>query len=301
MSPFIATLVMGCSNKATELHDTKVGQNLATQKVQLDPKLIESAQQVRGPKDILAILTVKAPQLAGLNPTIVWNKDVGMYEMVAGLQVVYVDKDGKNIIQGHVINIDTGVDYTDLKIAQVTKIDTNTLNLKYAIKVVNGNGSNVLYIFSSLDDNLKTYYKSTLSQLNNTTVYYFINQSPELTTDDKYAVEYKAKAFKWVYCSDNPSRELENFLGQKTNSAYSPVGSQMDNCEASIMQLESQNFARKYKIVYTPTLFTVDGNRYQPQNLKTLQDLLEVAKVPVQNQLSAKDITTNSIASAPKK
>lgn len=261
-----------------------------------DASKVASAQSVTNEKDILAVLTKKAPQLASLNPTIKWNPNVNMYELIAGLQVVYISRDGKNLFQGHIISIDTGKDYTDFKIAELSKINTDTLPMKYSIKIKNGDGSSPLYIFSPLDDNLKSYYQNTLSQLNNVTMYFFLSPALDKADDDSYAKEYKTRVFNWVYCSDDQSRELSNFLNNKTNK-YAPVTNQTDDCNQKNDDLGKQKLEQTFKIMYVPTLFTADGNRYQPQNLTTLQQLIKVTviKSPESNTLTSKKTSSNPI------
>lgn len=261
-----------------------------------DASKVASAQSVTNEKDILAVLTKKAPQLASLNPTIKWNPNVNMYELIAGLQVVYISRDGKNLFQGHIISIDTGKDYTDFKIAELSKINTDTLPMKYSIKIKNGDGSSPLYIFSPLDDNLKSYYQNTLSQLNNVTMYFFLSPALDKADDDGYAKEYKTRVFNWVYCSDDQSRELSNFLNNKT-SKYAPITNQTDDCGQKNDDLGKQKLEQSFKIMYVPTLFTSDGNRYQPQNLTTLQQLIKVTviKSPESNTLTSKKTSSNPI------
>lgn len=288
------------SQPKLEINQNLLGKNLASSDVKIDASSIKNLQTVREPKDILAILTQKAPQLAGLKPDIKWNPQVNLYELHAGLQVVYVTKDGKNLIQGHIYSIDNGTDYTDLSVAQLTKIDTNTLPMNYSIKIKNGDGTNPLYVFSPLDDNLKTYYQNTLSQLNNVTMYFFLTPSPETVNDDGYAKEYKDRVFKWVYCSDDQPRELSNFLTNKTKT-YAPVTSQIDKCLEIQEDLKKQALFEKYKIMYAPTLFTGDGNRYQPQNLQTLKGLLIVSQNNIES--AGKNTESNIVkktASQPK-
>ena len=270
--------LIGCT-KSAPVNPEDIGKNLAKHpESKVNASSVATAAEVSKTRDILAILMKKAPQLAALKPDINWNPTVNMYELHAGLQVVYISKDGANLFQGHIMGIDSGTDYTDMSIAKLSKINTNSLPMKYSIKVVSGDGTNPLYIFSPLDDNLKLYYQNTLSQLNNVTMYFFLSPSPEMVNDDAYAKAYKTRVFNWVYCSENQSRELSNFLQNKEKN-YTPQTSQLDNCESQTTELDSKHLFGNYKIVYSPTLFTSDGNRYQPQNLVTLQGLLKVSQV----------------------
>lgn len=255
----------GSSGEPIEINKNSFNKNQINkesnaEKKQINESITAVKSNIRDPNDLLAMLKSKYPSVLKDNPTITFNKKIDMFELVNGLQVLYISKDGKNIIQGHIYDLATGLDYTDAKLAEIAKIDTSTLPLNSSIKLINGDGSNVLYVFAYLDDNLKKYYNDTLANINNTTIYLFLQKATYSQNDDQYITNYKEKIYQWVYCSDNKEREFANYLKP---GKFSPITNSIDNCQMYLKSYNDLKIFDTYKIVYSPTVFTENGYRYK--------------------------------------
>ena len=76
----------------------------------------------------------------------------GLYEVFMGGQIVYTDEKLTFLIaEGRLVDPKTKKDVTGERLEELTKIDFNSLPLDQAIKVVKGNGSRKLVVFSDVD------------------------------------------------------------------------------------------------------------------------------------------------------
>jgi thiol:disulfide interchange protein DsbC len=76
----------------------------------------------------------------------------GLYEVFMGGQIIYTDEKLTFLIaEGRLVDPKTKRDVTGERMDELTKIDFNSLPLDQAIKVVKGNGSRKLVVFSDVD------------------------------------------------------------------------------------------------------------------------------------------------------
>ncbi|WP_269533545.1 DsbC family protein [Chitinimonas sp. BJYL2] len=100
----------------------------------------------------------------------------GLYEVVfAGRQVVYSDPKGDYIVVGDLVDVAARQSLTEARIRELSKVDFKTLPLDKAIKLVKGNGSRKVAVFSDPDCPFcKRLETDTISKLDNVTVYTFM-------------------------------------------------------------------------------------------------------------------------------
>ena len=76
----------------------------------------------------------------------------GLYEVFMGGQIIYTDEKLTFLIaEGRLVDPKTKKDITGERMEELTKIDFYSLPLDQAIKVVKGNGSRKLVVFSDVD------------------------------------------------------------------------------------------------------------------------------------------------------
>lgn len=273
------------SNDILDIPKEQINKNLVKKDELIDKKnLTESMSKIqsgiRNSNDLMTFLKTKYPSVLQPNSTVEYNSKIDMYQLINGLQILYISKDGKNLYQGHIYDLATGFDYTDAKLAEISKIDTNTIPLGDAIKMVNGTGKKVLYVFAYLDDNLKKYYNETLSNINDTTIYLFLQRSTYSPNDDQYVSSYKDRLFKFIQCSDNKEQEFSNYLKP---GKFSPVTNNIDKCGEYLQKIKDDIDFEKYKIVYSPTIFTSNGYRYKAIPEYQLKDVINQSESSNQN------------------
>ncbi|NOT15848.1 MAG: DsbC family protein, partial [Methylotenera sp.] len=109
----------------------------------------------------------------------------GLYEVFMGGQIIYTDdKLSYLIAEGRLVDPRTKKDITSERLEELTKIDFNSLPLNQAIKVVKGDGSRKLVVFSDVDCPFcKRLERNEITQLDNVTVYTFLYPIEQLHPD----------------------------------------------------------------------------------------------------------------------
>lgn len=145
---------------------------------------IASTVALGGPPDPGA--TAMLQKLKGLYPATKFTSVIGtpidgVYEVVIGQNVAYVGGDGRHFLFGHLFDMRTQQDLTAAKLAQrdgtpseARQMSFATLPLQDAVKMVKGDGSRLLAVFS---DPRCPYCKALdeeLAKLDNVTVYTFL-------------------------------------------------------------------------------------------------------------------------------
>ncbi len=172
----------------------------------------------------------------------------GLYEVYMGGQIVYTDEKFSFLIaEGHLVDSKTKKDITGDRLADLSKIDFSALPLDQAIKVVKGNGSRKMAVFSDPDCPFcKRLEQNELVNITDVTIYTFLMPLEQLHPD----AANKAKA---IWCAADRSKAwqdwaLNNQLPKKTS-----------NCDTPLEKIAS--LARKLGVTSTPTIFFADGKR----------------------------------------
>lgn len=172
----------------------------------------------------------------------------GLYEVFAGGQILYADDKLTFLItDGQLIDPKTKRNITGTRLEELTKIDVSTLPLDQAIKVVKGNGSRKLYVFSDPDcPYCKRLEQNELINITDVTVYTFLYPLEQLHPD----AGNKARA---IWCAPDKATAWQDWIdnGQlpKTTST----------CDTPIDKIA--DLGKKYNITSTPTLIFTDGKR----------------------------------------
>lgn len=169
----------------------------------------------------------------------------GIYEVLVGNDVFYTDANSKYLIQGEIIEIATGKNITEQKQADLNRIKWTELNPSNALKVVRGNGSRQLAIFSDPNCGYCKRLDKSLQQLDNVTVYTYL--IPILSADS-------AQKSKQIWCSADPQKTYIDWM----INGIAPSGK--SDCTTPLDK--NTAFAKTYGITGTPTIFFTDGSRF---------------------------------------
>lgn len=170
----------------------------------------------------------------------------GIYEVVMGKNVAYVEESGRYFIFGHLFDMQTQTDMTEGKIMaeQVQKTDFNKLPTQDAVKIVRGDGSRKVAIFSDPDCPYCKQLENNIANVTNVTIYTF------MFPIDQLHPEAKAKTVG-VWCSADRAKAWENLM----RKGEAPTGGNCDNpIERNIA------LAEKLGINGTPTVIVADGS-----------------------------------------
>jgi thiol:disulfide interchange protein DsbC len=169
----------------------------------------------------------------------------GVYEVLVGNDLFYTDANSKYLFQGEIIELATGKNITEQRQADLNRIKWAELVPANALKVVRGNGSRQLAIFSDPNCGYCKRLDKALQQLDNVTVYTYL--IPILSPDS-------AQKSKQIWCSPDPQKAYTDWMV----NGIAPSGK--GDCTTPIDK--NMAFAKTYGITGTPTIFFTDGSRY---------------------------------------
>ncbi len=169
----------------------------------------------------------------------------GIYEVVMGKNVAYVEESGRYFLFGHLFDMQTQTDLTEGKIMaeQVAKMDFKSLPLKDAITIVRGDGSRKVAIFSDPDCPYCKQLENNIANLTNVTIYLFMFPIEQLHP------QAKAKAVS-VWCSADKAKAWDGLMRRNET----PTGSCENPIDRNVALAESLG------INGTPTVILPDGS-----------------------------------------
>ena len=131
----------------------------------------------------------------------------GLYEVFMGGQIIYTDEKMSFLIaEGRLVDPKTKKDITGERMEELTKIDFSTLPLDQAIKVVKGNGSRKLVVFSDVDcPYCKRLEQNELSNITDVTIYTFLYPIQQLHPDS-------ANKSKAIWCATNRVKAWNDWI-----------------------------------------------------------------------------------------
>ena len=172
----------------------------------------------------------------------------GLYEVFMGGQIIYTDEKMTFLIaEGRLVDTKTKKDITGERMEELTKIDFASLPLNQAIKVVKGNGSRKLVVFSDVDcPYCKRLEQNELTNITDVTIYTFLYPIAQLHPDS-------ANKSKSIWCASNRVKAWEDWI--LNNQLPKTTGS----CDVPLEKIGE--LARSIGVTSTPTLIFADGKR----------------------------------------
>lgn len=172
----------------------------------------------------------------------------GLYEVFLNGQIIYTDEKFSFLIaEGKLIDPKTKRDITGERMEELSKIDFSSFPLDQAIKVVKGDGSRKLVVFSDPDcPYCKQLEQKELSNITDVTIYTLLYPIGQLHPD----AGNKAKA---IWCAPDRAKAWQDWMlnGQLPKTPNS--------CDTPIEKIA--DLAGKLGINSTPTLIFADGRR----------------------------------------
>lgn len=186
----------------------------------------------------------------------------GLYEVFLDGQIIYTDeKLNFLIVEGRLIDPKNKRDITAERLDELTKVNFAALPLDKAIKVVKGNGSRKLVVFSDPDcPYCKKLEQKDLASITDVTIYTFLYPLEELHPD-------AANKSRAIWCSQDKAKAWQEWMlnGQLPKSK---------ECDAPLDEVAS--LGRKLGITSTPTLIFENGKRvlgaYPSKEIEKLLD-----------------------------
>lgn len=172
----------------------------------------------------------------------------GLYEVFMGGQIIYTDEKMTFLIaEGRLVDPKTKKDITGERMEELTKIDFSSLPLDQAIKVVKGNGSRKLVVFSDVDcPYCKRLERNELTNITDVTVYTFLYPIAQLHPDS-------ASKSKSIWCAKDRVKAWDDWI------MHDQLPKTTGTCDVPLEKIGE--LARKIGVTSTPTLIFADGKR----------------------------------------
>ena len=181
----------------------------------------------------------------GQKPDQVFKGRGGLYEVLIGGQIYYVDSDVSFVLAGRMFDPRTREDLTQKRLDTALKVDFKSLPLDRAVKTVRGDGSRVLVTFEDPNCGYCKRLWQNMADLKNVTIYTFLY--PILSPDSME----KSKA---IWCSKDRAASWDEHMVQNKTSAPAAA-----DCKTPLEQ--NVALGKELGINGTPTIVFADGSR----------------------------------------
>lgn len=169
----------------------------------------------------------------------------GLYEVNLGSQIVYTDATGNYVLIGDLVDTRSSKNLTEARLSETNKIDFAKLPFENAVKVVKGNGSRKIAVFSTRIARGCKQLESTLKSIDNVTVYTFLY--PVLSPDST------AKS-KSIWCSKDRAMSWEGWMLDRKAPTTAA------SCDTTAID-KNLKLGHTMNVSGTPTVFLADGRR----------------------------------------
>jgi thiol:disulfide interchange protein DsbC len=186
-----------------------------------------------------------AEKSGGQQPDQVFKGRGGLYEVLIGGQIYYVDSDVTFVLAGRMFDPTSREDLTQKRLDTALKVDFKSLPLAQAVKTVRGDGSRVLVTFEDPNCGYCKRLWQNMAELKNVTIYTFLY--PILSPDSME----KSKA---IWCSKNRAASWDEYMVQ--NKATPAAAA---DCKTPLEQ--NVALGQQLGINGTPTIVFADGTR----------------------------------------
>ena len=190
-------------------------------------------------------IRAKVEQRFSAKPDAVTRMPYGLWEVVIGTEIIYVDQEVNYAFVGRVIDAKTRDDLTAKKRDELLRVDFKSLPLDRAVKTVRGDGSRTLVTFEDPNCGFCKKLHKDLTGLKNVTIYTFLY--PILSQD---SVD-KARA---IWCAKDRARAWDDLMLH--GKAPAAAAADCKDPHPQVIEL-----GRKLEVTGTPTLVFSDGRR----------------------------------------
>lgn len=190
-------------------------------------------------------IRVRIEQRFNAKPDTVTRMPFGLWEVVIGTEVFYVDQEVNYAFVGRVLDAKTRDDLTAKKRDELLRVDFKSLPFDQAVKIVRGDGSRRLVTFE--DPNCgycKKLYRD-IAGLKNVTIYTFLYP---ILSQDSFE---KSRA---IWCAKDRAKAWDELM---LNGKAPPAAAA--DCKHPLEQ--NMELGRKLEVTGTPTIVFADGRR----------------------------------------
>lgn len=170
----------------------------------------------------------------------------GLYEIISGRRVFYVESGGVFAIFGNLIDLSQKKNLTEEKVHTLAFIDWNKLPLQFAIVKVIGNGQRKIAVFTDPDCHFcKRLDADILTQQKNLTIYYFLYPLGIYSSAENDA--------KRILCAKDPGK---TYIDWMVNGKKPPL---QNSCKAAANLEQMKKIGQEVRVEATPTIILPNG------------------------------------------
>jgi len=184
-------------------------------------------------------------------------------------EIVYLTESGRFLLAGNLIDLQSGMNLTQQKEAELNRIDWNDLPWEHSFSTGPENAEYELAVFTDVDCPYCKRLEKTLEFMPNIKVHYFLYPLEQLHPN-------APEKSKNILCSEDPVATMHAYM---LNGVTPPTIEDIDAvCQTTLDGL--LDFGQGKDIGGTPTLVFQNGNRIPggPGNSAELMKMLEKAK-----------------------
>ncbi|HYP68249.1 MAG TPA: DsbC family protein [Thiobacillaceae bacterium] len=170
----------------------------------------------------------------------------GLYEVVIDGDVIYATADGKYLFIGNVVDVATKHNLTAARMAKLQEVKWDSLPFAQAIKIVKGNGSRKLAVFSDPDCPYCRRFENELTKVDNVTIYTFLSPVESLHPA-------AINVAKQIWCEKDRVAAWHDYMLRAEKPKAAP------SCKNPVD--ENIALSNRLKVSGTPTLIFENGQR----------------------------------------
>lgn len=170
----------------------------------------------------------------------------GLFELRVGGDLFYTDAEGNYLLNGHLLDTRQRKNLTEERLEKILAIDFDALPVKDAFTIVRGNGKRKLAVFEDPNCGYCKKFERDLQKVDNVTIHMFL--LPILGADS-------VDKSRNIWCARDKGKA---WLDWMTRDQAAPKAEASCDVGALARNVE---FARRYNISGTPTLFFANGTR----------------------------------------
>ena len=181
----------------------------------------------------------------GTQPDQVFKGQAGLFEVLVGGELYYVDQNVNFVLAGRMFDARTREDLTQKRLDMALRVDFKALPLERAVKTVRGNGSRTLVTFE--DPNCPYCKKlwQQMADMKDVTIYTFLY--PILSADS-------AEKSRAIWCAKDRAMAWDQYMVANKAPPAAPA-----DCKHPLD--ENVALGRQLGINGTPTIIFTDGSR----------------------------------------
>lgn len=224
-------------------HDQQIKENMPTTMLSVSAEG-EACDPSKAPVSLKEFSDKLRAKYPNTNFTKIEKSEIsGLFEVIMGRNVAYADATGRYFVFGHLFDMETRQDLTQIRLDDANKVEWSSIPFEASFSVKKGDGSRHVAVFSDPDCPYCRKLETELEQVTNVTIHYFpmpLAMHPQAKPKVDAAWCSKDKASSWY----------KIMKGEKIADASK-------GCEAPTNTVNF--FASKVGISGTPALIRMDG------------------------------------------